>query len=104
MGNLLFHASDEEYWENIPQDKSRGKVKKTIMLENDIFCLTNSYRIIEFYDISVPLSFPRRRESSIFNNFLDSRLHGNDIFGRNSKLSKYHRHAEKTPKQLKFDF
>ena len=47
MGNLLFHASDEEYWENIPQDKSRGKVKKTIMLENDIFCLTNSYRIIE---------------------------------------------------------
>jgi len=27
MGNLLFHASDEEYWENIPQDKSRGKVK-----------------------------------------------------------------------------
>jgi len=47
MGNLLFHASDEEYWE-ITRKINRGEKLKTIMLKNAIFCLTNSYRIIEF--------------------------------------------------------
>ncbi len=33
------------------------------------------------------MSFRLKSESSVFNNFLDSGFHRNDIFGRNSKLS-----------------
>ena len=32
-------------------------------------------------------SFLRKQESIVFDNFLDSGFHRNDVFGRNSKLS-----------------
>ena len=38
MGNLLFYASDEEYWA-IARKINRGKKFITIMLKNAIFML-----------------------------------------------------------------
>jgi hypothetical protein len=41
----------------------------------------------EFFRIRSKLSFPRKRESSPFNGFMDSRFRGNDKKVRFSKVS-----------------
>jgi len=86
MGNLLFHASDEEYWE-ITRKINRGEKFITIMLKNAIFCLTISYRIIELLLKFGKSSFLRKQESSSFKTFWIPACAGMTKWGYFSKLS-----------------
>jgi len=50
---------------------------------NKLFLLLEGFKVGKFFKVGfIPakLSFPRKWESSIFNDFMDFRFHGNDIF------------------------